>query len=137
MLEIVQNAIRYRIRGEGPVVQVVTSRFMEGVTLDEDWVWLRRVDAEGPEIQAAHRDWLVRVMEDRDLRTISGGMRLSHGVVGDWIQEGQPYDIPTVDIEMTRGGPLRLRREDIAELVYALGMMRNEMPPDPAAPTKA
>jgi hypothetical protein len=133
--EIAPGAPRYRIRGEGPSVVIVSSTFLAGVELAEDWVWL--IDpAAGTEggFLAAHRDWLVPVLTNHDMRTISGVLRLSHGIMGDWVEQDQRWEIPVVDIEMMRGGPLRLRRADITEIRHVLGKMLAEMPPDPLMP---
>ncbi len=133
MDEISPNPTRYRIRGEGPVVQIVAANYLDTVTLDEDWVWLRRVDAKSIQVQAAHRDWLVPVLTDHDMRTISGGVTLRHGVVKDWVEQDKRWDIPVVEISM-RGGTLALRRADVTEIRYVLGLMLAEMPPDPLMP---
>lgn len=140
MADTAPNASRYRIHGKGEPVIIVEHDYMNqhlnSVDLDEGWVWLRRVDADQSSIfQAAHRDWLVPVLTDHDIRTISGGVTLRHGVVKDWVEQDQPWEIPTVDIELSRGGiVLRLRRADITEIRHVLGRMLAEMPPDPLMP---
>lgn len=131
--EIAPGTPRYRIRGEGPPVVIATSQHLGGIDLDEDWVWLHRVDAEGAALQAAHRDWLVPVLSTHDMRTISGGLRLSHGVMKDWVEQDQRWDIPVVAIT-GRGVTLSLRRADITEIRHVLGRMLAEMPPDPLMP---
>lgn len=132
--EIAPDATRYRIRGEGPPVIIVTSTHLDDVELAEDWVWLidTAAGAEGGFL-AAHRDWLVPVLTTHDMRTVSGGVTLRHGVVKDWIEQGQPWEIPVVEID-GRWGNLRLRRADITEIRHVLGKMLAEMPPDPLMP---
>lgn len=130
---------RYRIRGEGNPVVIVESDYLNqhlnSVDLDQGWVWLRRVDADQSGIfQAAHRDWLVPVLTDHDMRTISGGVTLRHGVVKDWVEQDQRVDIPVVEIGVRGIGTLSLRRADIIEIRHLLGLMLAEMPPDPLMP---
>lgn len=134
-----ETAQRYRINGKGdPVVVVTADTAYQGgpaplPELQEGWVWVLPTGF-GRGIGAAERESLVEMPAAYDLRTISGGVRLSHGFVRDWIEQGQPCVIPTIDVEMTRGGPLRLRRADITEFVYTLGLMTPDMPPDPLMP---
>ena len=129
------NATQYRIHGKGEPVIVVTSSFLEGIGLAEGWVWLLTAEGTKGGYQAAHRDWLVPVLTTHDMRTVSGGVTLRHGVVKDWVEDDQRWEIPTVDIELSRGGiVLRLRRADITEIRHVLGKMLAEMPPDPLMP---
>lgn len=133
--EIAQDATCYRIRGEGPPVVIVVSGYLypqlDAVDLAEGWVWLSQQDGT---FQAAHRDWLVPVLTDHDMRTISGGVTLRHGVVKDWVEQDQRVDIPVVEIGVRGIGTLSLRRADIIEIRHLLGLMLAEMPPDPLMP---
>ncbi len=134
MDEISPNPTRYRIRGEGEPVVIVKPGYLypqlDEVDLAEGWVWLSPQDGT---FQAARRDWLVPVLTDHDMRTVSGGVTLRHGVMKDWVEQDQRWDIPVVEISM-RGGTLALRRADVTEIRHVLGKMQAEMPPDPLMP---
>lgn len=131
---------RYRIHGKGdPVVIVTADTAYQGgpaplPDLQEGWVWVLSTDPFTRGLGAAERSSLVELPPAYDMRTISGGVRLGHGFVRDWVEQEKQHTIPTIDIEMTRPGPLRLRRADITELCHILGLMVADMPPDPLMP---
>lgn len=132
--EIAPGATRYRIRGEGPPVVIVTLfglyPQLDAVELTEGWVWVTPQDGT---FHASHRDWLVPVLTDHDIRTASGGVTLRHGVIKDWVEQDQRWEIPVVAITGS-WGRLNLRRADITEIRHLLGLMLAEMPPDPLMP---
>lgn len=120
---------RFRLPGTASIVSIVDDDLIDSTWpgLVDGSVWVR--PERGDRLMAAPRAALVAVGEHRDLRTVSGGLTVSHGVVSDWVEQGETCDIPV--LEFWSRGPVKLRPSDVAELLHILAAMQAEMPPDP------